>query len=283
MTQLATPIMFRKAGRMSIGRDRLLNLIEITLEPLLLPLTFWTIVVASHHGLGAQDVILGVIVFALTFPGPARLSQSPLRAVRNILMGWIALAGLLAAFGYASGYLGYFDLSALVTWWWVAPVSQLSGHFLLRAGAPVLREMQGGATRAVVAGMNEQGVELARRLAGDVYSDARVVGFFDDRARERLAHGEEYPLLGNLAGLAHYVKNNHVDVIYLSLPMASQKRILSLLEELRDTTASIYFIPDIFVTELIQGRMDSVGGMPVVGVCDSPFVGMDGLLKRGSD
>ena len=29
--------------------------------------------------------------------------------------------------------------------------------------------------------------------------------------------------------------------------------------------------------------MDSVSGMPVVGVCDSPFSGMDGVLKRASD
>ena len=65
--------------------------------------------------------------------------------------------------------------------------------------------------------------------------------------------------------------------------MASQERIVGLLEELRDTTASIYFVPDIFVTDLIQGRMDSVSGLPVVGVCESPFSGMDGVIKRGSD
>ena len=283
MTQLVTPILVRKAGRMSIGRDRLLNLIEISLEPILLPLSLWTIVLFRDGVLGAQEIILGVVVFAMTFPSPARLTKSPLRAIRDILGGWVALAGLLAFIGYISGYLEYFNLHALVTWWWIAPTSQLSAHFLLRVAAPTIRELQGGPKRAVVAGMNEQGVELARRLADDVYSDARVVGFFDDRARERLAHASEHPMLGQLGDLARYAKKNRVDLIYLSLPMASQKRIVALLEELRDTTASIYFVPDIFVTDLIQGRMDSVGGMPVVGVCDSPFVGMDGVIKRGSD
>jgi len=65
--------------------------------------------------------------------------------------------------------------------------------------------------------------------------------------------------------------------------MASQPRILSLLDALRDTTASIYFVPDIFVTDLIQGRVDSVGGLPIVAVCESPFTGFGGLLKRASD
>jgi putative colanic acid biosynthesis UDP-glucose lipid carrier transferase len=42
-------------------------------------------------------------------------------------------------------------------------------------------------------------------------------------------------------------------------------------------------VPDIFVTDLIQGRVDSVGGLPIVAVCESPFSGFGGLLKRASD
>ena len=65
--------------------------------------------------------------------------------------------------------------------------------------------------------------------------------------------------------------------------MVSQPRIRQLLDGLHDTTASVYFVPDMFVTDLIQGRIDSVSGMPVVGVCDTPFSGVDGLVKRSSD
>jgi putative colanic acid biosynthesis UDP-glucose lipid carrier transferase len=65
--------------------------------------------------------------------------------------------------------------------------------------------------------------------------------------------------------------------------MASQPRILRLLEDLRDTTASIYFVPDIFVSDLIQARVDSIGGLPVVAVCESPFYGFNGVVKRVSD
>jgi putative colanic acid biosynthesis UDP-glucose lipid carrier transferase len=72
-------------------------------------------------------------------------------------------------------------------------------------------------------------------------------------------------------------------VIYIALPMASQPRILRLLEDLRDTTASIYFVPDIFVSDLIQARVDSIGGLPVVAVCETPFYGFNGAVKRLSD
>ncbi len=89
--------------------------------------------------------------------------------------------------------------------------------------------------------------------------------------------------LGSLEQLAAYVKTHHVDLIYVTLPMASRPRILWLLDELCDTTASIYFAPDVFVCDLIQARVDTVGAIPVVAVCETPFYGINGLVKRVSD
>ena len=283
MSQRTVPVTFRSATRLSVGRDQLLNLIEIVLEPLVLVLSLWAVALWIKGRLEGEDVILSVIVFSLTFPGSSRLIMPPWRAIRHILLGWLALSGLLLLFGYASHYLEDFHSDVLLTWWWVALLSLGGAHFLLRAAAPAIRELQGPARCVVLAGMNEQGIELAQRLANDLYANVSIVGFFDDRARERLKHYNEYPLLGMIRELPEYVKKHHIDVIYLSLPMASQQRILSLLDALRDTTSSIYFAPDTFVTDLIQGRMDSVGGIPVVAVCETPFTGLNRVLKRGTD
>jgi putative colanic acid biosynthesis UDP-glucose lipid carrier transferase len=42
-------------------------------------------------------------------------------------------------------------------------------------------------------------------------------------------------------------------------------------------------VPDIFVFDLIQARVDTIGNLPVVAVCETPFYGFNGLLKRASD
>jgi putative colanic acid biosysnthesis UDP-glucose lipid carrier transferase len=115
------------------------------------------------------------------------------------------------------------------------------------------------------------------------YSGVRVAGYFDDRSRDRLPAVAPADDLGTIAGLPEYVRANNVDLIYIALPMASQPRIVRLLEELRDTTASIYFVPDIFVFDLIHARVDSVGDLPVVAVCETPFYGLNAILKRASD
>jgi putative colanic acid biosynthesis UDP-glucose lipid carrier transferase len=62
--------------------------------------------------------------------------------------------------------------------------------------------------------------------------------------------------------------------------MSSHPRILSILNSLQDTTASIYFVPDITMFDLIQARVDEVQGIPVLAVCETPFQGASGTAKR---
>jgi putative colanic acid biosynthesis UDP-glucose lipid carrier transferase len=272
-----------REARMALGRGRLLHVLEMTLEPLVLVASLWGVALAIEGRLAAPHMILAVVVFSLTFPSEARLCQSRGRAIVGILTGWLALAALLLVFAHVSGYLEYFQRDTLITWAWVAPWCQLGAHFLLRAAVPALRTLQRPRRCAVLAGMNASGLELARRLNGDIYSDIRVAGFVDDRAPGRLEGGADYPLLARIEELPELVKRTRIDVVYLALPMVSAPRIQGLLDALRDTTASVYFVPDLFVTELIQGRVDSVSGMPVLGVFDSPFSGASGLIKRASD
>jgi putative colanic acid biosynthesis UDP-glucose lipid carrier transferase len=166
---------------------------------------------------------------------------------------------------------------------WFAPAAQLASHWALRRAAPHLIRLQGPALRAVVVGMNEQGCMLADRLVTTTDTGIQFVGFFDDRPRGRQHGSDRHRHLGHLSEVAGYVKDHRIDLIYLSLPMVAQGRIKDLLDALKDTTASVYFVPDMFVTDLIQGRSDLVCGIPVISVCETPFRGPAGLLKRISD
>ena len=283
MQQPSPPPTLRKATQIPVGRDQLLNVLEFLIEPLTLALSLWAVAILITGYLAPRYILLSLGVFSVTFPGSTFLTQPPKSVIRSIITGWLAISSLFYLFGYASGYINYFDTGVLLNWWWLAPTSTIGAHFLLRSLAPKIIELQGNQRSAIIAGMNAQGIELANRLLSDPYTRIAARGFFDDRAANRLSQSSEHVLLGNLHDLAPYVREHKIDTIYISLPMASQPRILTLLEDLRDTTASIYFVPDIFVTDLIQGRMDTIGGLPVVAVCETPFTGLNGILKRSSD
>jgi putative colanic acid biosynthesis UDP-glucose lipid carrier transferase len=160
----------------------------------------------------------------------------------------------------------------------------LMATFLLRIIAPVLIKLQGPTKRTIIVGASEQGLALADRLAENDYIASELLGFFEDRSDDRLQiEGMKYPILGRIEEIASYVKENRINVIYLSLHMAHQPRILKLLDDLKDTTASIYYVPDIFLSDLIQGRVGQIDDIPVVALCETPFVGLNGLLKRLAD
>jgi putative colanic acid biosynthesis UDP-glucose lipid carrier transferase len=110
-----------------------------------------------------------------------------------------------------------------------------------------------------------------------------MCGFFDDRAVDRHPAGLRHRMLGKMSEIAAFVREENIKLIFISQPISAQPRIRKLLDELQDTTASVYFLPDIYIFDLMQARFDNVGGMPVIAICETPFMGLNSAIKRASD
>jgi putative colanic acid biosynthesis UDP-glucose lipid carrier transferase len=243
------------------------------------------LVVSARYGepFGGPYLILALIVFSLTFPGAMYSAGNLIGLARDVLLNWLVVVVILAFFGYASGYLSIFPVPLMLTWAALVPALLFTSHAAIPHLLPKVMAIEGLQRTAVIVGANDLGAKLAGQFQRAPLLGIRLAGVFDDRRAERRAHMPGVPPLGKIDALADYVKANRVDLIYVTLPMASQPRILQLLNDLRDTTASIYFVPDIFMFDLIQARVDSINGIPVVAVCETPFVGFNGLVKTASD
>ena len=258
-------------------------LVQAALDPLVAIATLAAAVSVFGAGFDGACLILALLVFAMTFPGGlAREKDNAGDLMLEIVTGWVAILGLLGLLGWATRTLEAFDQRVILAWALATPAVLFAAHRLLPLVLPRVLATQGLQKVAVIAGANELGRRLAERLR-DPMLGIRVAGYFDDRGAGRLQDLPAAQNLGTLSRLADFARAQRVDVIYVALPMASQPRILRLLEDLRDTTASIYFVPDIFVSDLIQARVDSIGGLPVVAVCETPFYGFNGAVKRVSD
>ena len=273
----------RKDSSIAITRDNILYNTESLLEPSVILLTLWGIAFWHVGKLTPPHLILSVILFYITFPCGSKLHMSHWRIFRNIIFSWTLLAGLVLCFGFISGYIKLFSVEEIKLWLWLTPTLQILAVYVLHASASFLLNLQGPQKRIIVAGMNAHGIALAERLIHNTYSNAVCIGFFDDRNPDRLENKNGFPILGKLADIADYVKQHNINIIYLSLPMVSEPRIVNLLDELRDTTVSIYILPDLFLTDLIQGRMGQIDGIPVMAICESPFTGINSLFKRLTD
>jgi len=58
---------------------------------------------------------------------------------------------------------------------------------------------------------------------------------------------------------------------------------MRLVDALRDSTASIYYLPDISVFDLIQAQSGVIEGVPVIAMCETPFDAHRAVAKRLTD
>jgi putative colanic acid biosysnthesis UDP-glucose lipid carrier transferase len=227
-------------------------------------------------------LVTAVVVFSLSFPGDMPFRTRQFRLFGRILGEWVPTAVAMLVLAWASKTLYSLHPHALIAWAVGTPLAVWSVHLV----SPWLAPKVFGAAKpvfAVLVGVNEQGLKVVANLNDDTIAGVRVVGCFDDRDAQRFPIGNTVPLIGNFGDVAEYVKSNAVGIIYITLPMASHPRLLKLLDDLRDTTASIYFVPDFFMFDLIQARVDTVGEIPVLAITESPFSGMASVAKRWSD
>lgn len=204
-----------------------------------------------------------------------------LHYIRDTLLGWGIIVAILLFLGYATQLSYQYSEQLILTWFIVTPLALITSHLVVRKIASNLRK--GGEVRSVViVGANETGMKLAERIKEYPYLLMEVRGFFEDRSEPRNPAGAS-PLLGGVQDVAAYARKNNIQMIFISLPMSAQPRIRTLLDDLHDATASVYFIPDVYIFDLMQARFDNVGGVPVVAICESPFSGVDTVVKNTSD
>ena len=259
------------------------SLVAAFLEPSLTVLIFLLVTVGFGEPVLRSDLTLCLLVFALTFPGRNRFKDKLLNAGTDIVSSWISLLAILALGGYATNSLHYFENQVLLTWALATPVLQwlamATGRTVLRrrAARPELRHS------AIIVGAGALGAKVARALQGNREEGRDFVGWFDDRTDERIDADAAGQMLGALKDVAPYVRAHGIKEVFITLPLGSQPRILELLESVQGTTASIFFVPDVFGISIIQGRLQDMNGVPVVGICETPFTGTNELVKRISD
>jgi putative colanic acid biosysnthesis UDP-glucose lipid carrier transferase len=244
-------------------------------------LAFWG---ASLHGPYFLIAVLALVASAdlLDVVKPYRRPgwRASLRALQSIVLRWTLVVGFIWGLLHVSHLSFLFEFHVLASWALITPVAMWIGdsaarHLLMRQ-----HNGEAGGRKAVIIGLTEPGLLLEDRLKRDRSLRMQVTGFFDDRHADRLPREGLDRVLGTQSELPEFVRRNDVNVAYVTLPMTRNSRLERLLDALRDSTVSVYFVPNLFAFETVQARFDVIGGMPVVAVCESPFFGASSIAKR---
>jgi putative colanic acid biosynthesis UDP-glucose lipid carrier transferase len=262
-----------------------ISLFPITVAAFVLCLSLWDRDAPSGSYIisAAFCFILSVLLFGEVSFYRASARFPVWLAFYRILGRWLIMVAAVSALAYITEYYTYFHPLSLVTWLTLTPFVLLGSQMLARSTLPRLILSTQSPRTAVIVGATPLSITLRTKINEDNFLNIRVAGFFDDRDIKRLPDGAQIQRLGPMHELPNYVKQNSVAVIYVCLPIVWHARIRQLLDDLNDTTASIYFVPDIFMLDLIQARIDTITGIPTIAICETPFYGARGIIKRAFD
>ncbi len=265
-------------------------LLQAALPALLVVIVLYLLVVSQGQEFDPLYKALAFLAGALSLHflrvrrnGRPLIMTHPGRIAIKMVFRWLGILVILLAAGYLTGLHAKYPSDLMLVWalivpMLVVPVAVLL-HILMRRTTISNKNVRA----AVFAGFTPHSRALAEKLQEHPEMCKRVLGFFDDRSPERLGPMGDHPMLGELADLADYVREHSVEVIFIALPIRHLERVMNLLDDLHDTTASIYYVPDVFVFDLIQSRSGEILGMPVISLCETPFYGYRGVLKRITD
>ncbi len=264
--------------------------LRIALAPVVCMLGLMLCVLVYGESFTAPSPVLAMAAFFLS----ARIfGELPLAAngrsrlafivpSHTIITDWVVVIGILLFLAFLTKVSAFYSRKVVLTWFAITP-------FLLNGAQEVAWRIltkvvsSGTAVRTkVIIGVNQVGCDLASKIDEDPCLGV-VRGFFDDRANGRLESARGRQILGTLRDVADFVKRASINPVYVPLPMSQDPRIVRLLGDLQDTTASVYFAPNTLPFDLIQGRVDHIGEVPVIAVCETPFYGINGVVKRATD
>jgi putative colanic acid biosynthesis UDP-glucose lipid carrier transferase len=274
---------------MTINDIPLISFFQRVLDPLIImgSLYLWSMLLGvPFTGYALVLMILGFFISSAVYQhiDPYRTWRSGRMGayVRDIVAGWGVTVGVLVLLGTVSGLSNRFAPAVVLCWFAATPLLLLICHLAARkVGFDPGSEQE--MRSVVIVGANDVGVKFAASVERNPNMLMSVAGFFDDRTEDRRSGNLRHPMLGNMADIAPAVRARNIKMIFISQPISAQPRIRKLLDELEDTTASVYFLPDIYIFDLMQARFDNVGGMPVVAIRETPFTGVNSVIKRASD
>jgi len=279
---------------MTVNDIPIISFFQRVLDPLIVMGMLYLATLAFGQPFSGYCLVLMVLAFFISSAvyqhiDPYRTWRSGrmLAYARDTLFGWCLTLAVLYFLGTASGMRYYYDERVLLAWAIATPLIIVASHIAVRVRSRRRAGNAGYSVRSiVVAGANDVGLKFADVCERHPNLFMQVQGFFDDRGAGRHPEGLNdpiYPMLGRMADIPGYVRQHNIKMIFISQPVSAQPRIRGLIDELQDTTASVYFLPDVYVFDLMQARFDTVGGMPVIAISETPFMGFDSVIKRGVD
>ena len=181
-----------------------------------------------------------------------------------ILKAWMIFASIILSIFFLFKISDQYSRLVITSWLAASPFTIFLMHLMMREILGILRKRGKNLRFAVIVGAGDLGLKLVTHIRAIPWAGIKVTGFFDDKKTTGGMLNGHHPVLGTIAQLPAYLKNNSIDYVYIALPMRSESKIVSILKECRALGAQIFMVPDLFAFDVFNAEYQTLGNMPLI-------------------
>jgi exopolysaccharide biosynthesis polyprenyl glycosylphosphotransferase len=134
--------------------------------------------------------------------------------------------------------------------------------------------------RTLVVGDNILGRMVMQGIAAQPHLGFEVIGFL---GQERAENFGRFRYLGPVETLENVCRQADVDQVIIALPSSSRELQLRVVEHCRQARVRFNLVPELFEMSLSGIDLDTVSGVPLIGLKEVSIEGWDLVLKRSLD
>jgi len=192
---------------------------------------------------------------------------------------------LLLLIAYLTKTTAIYSRVTITLWFFLMPTILISWRFLVYKILFTLLKEHRHLKRVAIIGANDVGNDVARYIKNDTTLGYHFIGFYDDRteAINRTADDLQGTIIGNFNDAVLAAQFHDIDILYITLPFAAEKRIINLLNKLGDSAIAVHIIPNFFIYNIIHASWHDIGNYQALSIYDTPFYGAGSLLKKMED
>ena len=140
-----------------------------------------------------------------------------------------------------------------------------------------------GLKRVLIAGAGDLGRAVADKVIEHRDLGYQLTGFIDDRATGDHIGYRGLPILGTLDEASEVLQREHVDQLYVALPLDEHVKMLALVENANREMLDIKVVPDLLQVIALRARLEDLDGIPIINLHAVPLRGFNAVLKRAID
>jgi putative colanic acid biosynthesis UDP-glucose lipid carrier transferase len=227
--------------------------------------------------------LLTIIIFPLAGVYRTQRGQSWFSQFQKILFAWMSVFLLLITIAFVTKTSTVYSRIWVFSWAATSLVLLITFRLLLMKMLSYTRSKGWNRKKIIIIGTGSLGKSVLQRIRTTAWSGMDVIAFINHENDQTITDIEGIQVLPTVNDVLEVADRLRPDELWIAIPLDATEVLEKILHNLRHSTITIRYIPNVLNYRLMNHSVSEIAGLPVVNLTETPLYGINQVLKLLED